>query len=42
MSTNSSRSSELTGAGSRVHGDWLANDEAIGNELADGLTGVGV
>lgn len=25
-----------------MHGDWLADDEAIGNEFADGLTGVGV
>jgi hypothetical protein len=25
-----------------VHGDWLADDEAISNELADGLAGVGV
>lgn len=25
-----------------MHGDWLADDEAISDELADGLTGVGV
>lgn len=25
-----------------MHGDWLADDEAICDELADGLTGVGV
>lgn len=25
-----------------MHGDGLADDEAIANELADGLTGVGV
>jgi hypothetical protein len=25
-----------------VHCDWLADDEAIGDELADGLAGVGV
>jgi hypothetical protein len=25
-----------------VHGDGLADDEAIGDELADGLAGVGV
>lgn len=25
-----------------MHSDGLANDEAIGNELADGLAGVGV
>lgn len=23
-----------------MHGDWLADDEAIGDELADGLAGV--
>lgn len=33
---------ELTGARARVHGDGLADDEAIGNELSDGLAGVGV
>ena len=33
---------ELTGAGTRVHGDGLADDEAIADELADGLAGVGV
>ena len=33
---------ELTGAGAGVHGDGLADDEAIADELADGLTGVGV
>ena len=42
VSTNSSGGCELTGAGSRVHGDRLLDDEAICNELADGLTGVGV
>jgi len=42
VSTNSSCSSELTGAGSGVHGDWLANDEAICDELSDGLSGVGI
>lgn len=25
-----------------MHGDGLLDDEAIGNELSDGLTGVGV
>lgn len=25
-----------------MHGDWLADDEAISDELADGLAGVGV
>lgn len=33
---------QLTSTGTRVHGDWLADDEAIGDELADGLAGVGV
>lgn len=33
---------ELTGAGTRVHGDGLADDKAIADELADGLAGVGV
>lgn len=42
VSTDSSCSSEFTSACAGVHGDWLADDEAIGNELADGLTGVGV
>lgn len=42
VSTNSTCCLELTSAGSRVHRDWLADDESIGNELADGLTGVGI
>lgn len=33
---------ELTGSGPRVHGHGLSDDEAIGDELADGLAGVGV
>jgi hypothetical protein len=33
---------ELTGSGPRVHRHGLADDEAIGDELADGLAGVGV
>lgn len=33
---------ELTGARPRVHGHGLADDEAIGDELADRLAGVGV
>lgn len=33
---------ELTGAGAGVHGDGLADDEAIADELADGLARVGV
>lgn len=42
VSTNSSCSGEFTSACAGVHGNWLADDEAIGNEFADGLTGVGV
>jgi hypothetical protein len=42
VSANASCSSELTGAGSRVHGNRLADDKAICNELSDGLAGVGV
>lgn len=42
MSTDPSRRSQLPGASTRVHGDLFADDEAIGNELADSLTGVGV
>lgn len=33
---------ELTCAGTGVHGDGLADDQAIADELADGLAGVGV
>jgi outer membrane receptor protein involved in Fe transport len=33
---------ELAGPRSRVHRHGLADDEAIGNELSDGLAGVGV
>lgn len=33
---------QFTGARARVHGDRLADDEAIGDELADGLARVGV
>lgn len=42
MSADSPRSGQLTSASSRVHGDGLADDEAIGEEFADGLTRVGV
>ena len=42
VSTNASSGCELSGTGSRVHGDGLADDEAIGDELADRLAGVGV
>ena len=42
MSAESSSGGQLPGAGTRVHGDGLADDEAILDELADGLAGVGV
>lgn len=42
MSTNSTGGSEFAGAGSRVHGDGLSDDEAICDELSDGLAGVGI
>lgn len=42
VSTKSSCSSELTSAGSRVHGDGLADNKAICHELSDGLAGVGI
>jgi hypothetical protein len=42
VSANSSGSSQGTGTGTRVHSDGLADDEAILDELADGLAGVGV
>lgn len=42
VSADSAGGGELTGTGAGVHGDGLADDEAIADELADGLTGVGV
>jgi hypothetical protein len=42
VSANSSGSGQGSGTGTRVHGDGLADDEAILNELADSLAGVGV
>jgi hypothetical protein len=42
VSANSSCGGQGAGTGTRVHGDGLANNEAILDELADGLTGVGV
>ena len=42
MTANSSCKVQLAGTGSGVHGDGLSDDEAIGDELADGLAGVGV
>ena len=40
VSTDTASCGQLTGTGARVHGDRLADDEAIGDQLADGLTGV--
>lgn len=42
MATNSSGGSQSTRAGAGVHGDGLADDEAILDELADGLARVGI
>jgi hypothetical protein len=42
VTTITSGQVQLAGSGSGVHGDGLADDEAIADELADGLTGVGV
>ena len=42
MSTNPSRSGQFPRTSTRVHSDLFANDEAIGDEFADGLTGVGI
>lgn len=42
VSANSSGSGQGSSAGTRVHGDGLADDEAIVDELADRLAGVGV
>ena len=42
MSTNSASGVEFTGTGARVHGDGLADDQAIADQLADSLAGVGV
>jgi len=42
VSTEATSGVQLTRTGARVHGDGLADDEAIRDELADGLTGVGV
>ena len=42
MSTNPPRSRQLPRTCPRVHGDLFTDNEAIGDELADGLAGVGV
>lgn len=42
MSADATGGGQLTRASAGVHGDRLLDDEAIGNELADGGTAVGV
>lgn len=42
MATDTAGSGQLAGARARVGRDGLADDEAIGNELANGLARVGV
>lgn len=42
MSANPSSGSQFPGARTRMHSDLLADDEAIGHELADRLAGIGV
>ena len=42
MPSNSPRSSQFPSSSTRVHGDLFADDEAIGDELADGLARIGV
>lgn len=42
MSADPASLSQRAGAGARVHGDGLADDQTIADELADGLAGVGV
>ena len=42
MSPDPSCSSKLSGSCSAVHGDLFADDEAIGDKLANGLAGIGV
>jgi len=42
VSPNTPRGSQLPSTGTRVHSDLFADDEAIGYELADCLTRIGV
>jgi hypothetical protein len=42
MSANPSSSGQLPRSCSRVHGNGFADDEAITNEFADSLAGIGV
>lgn len=42
MSTNPPRGGQFPRTSTGVHRDLFADDKAIGDELADGLAGVGV
>jgi hypothetical protein len=42
MSADSSRRGQVSSSCPRVHGDGLADDEAIADQFADGLARVGV
>ena len=42
MSANSSGSGQVPRSCSRVHGDGFTDDEAIANEFADRLAGIGI
>lgn len=42
MTADAASQVQLTGTRPRVHGSGLADDEAIGDELANGHAGVGV
>lgn len=42
MSPDPPRSGQVPSSSSRVHGDRLSDDEAIGHEFADRLAGVGL
>jgi hypothetical protein len=42
MTANTPRCVKLASSSTRVHGNRLADDEAIGDEFPDGLTGVGI
>jgi hypothetical protein len=42
MTADAASSIQLTGTSTRVHGDGLLDDKAIGDEFADGLARVGI
>ena len=39
---NASGSGQFPSSSTRVHGDLFADNKAIGDEFADGLTGIGI